>query len=137
MSSNPTGGFLIKFFPHSLLGMYIFFCCFIIFCVLFVLIFCVFFCFIVLYFLYFFNITMKFQDASCPSLAVGVLSSSVEPPLQSLAVSVSFLNVRFDRATFPFSIAQISSFELSLFYFFIYFFIYTLFKEDCTFSCSS
>ena len=52
-----------------------------------------------------FNITMKFQDASCPSLAVGVLSSSVEPPTQSLAVSVSFLNVRFDRATFPFGIA--------------------------------
>ena len=26
-------------------------------------------------------------------------------------VSVSFLNVRFDRASFPFSIAQISSFE--------------------------
>ena len=37
------------------------------------------------------NITMKFQDASCPQLAVSVLSSSVEPPsqLQSLAVSVS------------------------------------------------
>ena len=32
---------------------------------------------------------MKFQDASCPSLAVSVLSSSVEPPSQSLAVSVS------------------------------------------------
>ena len=60
----------------------------------------------------FFNITMKFQDASCPSLAVGVLSSSVEPPSQSLAVSVSFLDVMFDGATFPFSIAQISSFEL-------------------------
>ena len=35
------------------------------------------------------NITMKFQDASCPPLAVSVLSSSVEPPSQSLAVSVS------------------------------------------------
>ena len=65
---------------------------------LFVFIFFVFFCCGIV--LYFFNITMKFQDASCPSLAVGVLSSSVEPPSQSLAVSVSFLNVRFDRATF-------------------------------------
>ena len=36
MSSNPTGAFLIKFFPHSLLGMYIFMCFFIIFCVSFV-----------------------------------------------------------------------------------------------------
>ena len=35
------------------------------------------------------NITMKFQDASCPPLAVSLLSSSVEPPPQSLAVSVS------------------------------------------------
>ena len=35
------------------------------------------------------NITMKFQDASCPPLAVSVLLSSVEPPSQSLAVSVS------------------------------------------------
>ena len=35
------------------------------------------------------NITMKFQDASCPPLAVSVLSSSVEPPSQSLEVSVS------------------------------------------------
>ena len=34
-------------------------------------------------------ITMKFQDASCPPLAESVLSSSVEPPSQSLAVSVS------------------------------------------------
>ena len=33
------------------------------------------------------NNTMKLQEASCPSLAVSVLSSSVEP--QSLAVSVS------------------------------------------------
>ena len=80
---------------------------------LFVLIFCVFFVVLYCIFFVFFNITMKFQDASCPSLAVGVLSSSVEPPSQSLAVSASFLNVRFDRATFPFSIAQISSFELS------------------------
>ena len=37
------------------------------------------------------NITMQFQDALCPPIAVSVLSSSVEPPpqLQSLAVSVS------------------------------------------------
>ena len=35
------------------------------------------------------NITMTFQDASCLPLAVSVLSSSVEPPSQSLAVSVS------------------------------------------------
>ena len=35
------------------------------------------------------NMTMKFQDASCPPLAVSVLSSPVEPPSQSLAVSVS------------------------------------------------
>ena len=84
---------------------------FIIFCVLFVCFdfLCVF--VVVLYCI--FNITMKFQDASCPSLAVDVLSSSVEPPSQSLAVSVSFLNARFDRASFPFSIAQIRSFELS------------------------
>ena len=33
--------------------------------------------------------TMKFQDASCPPLAESVLSTSVEPPSQSLAVSVS------------------------------------------------
>ena len=32
------------------------------------------------------DITMKFQDASCPPLSVSVLSSSVEPPSQSLAV---------------------------------------------------
>ena len=109
MSSNPTGAFLIKFFPHSLFGdVYFYVLFFIIFayCLL-VLILCGFFV-VVLYF----NI-MKFQDASCPSFAVGVLSSSVEPLSQSLAVSVSFLNVRFDRTTFPFSIAQISSFELS------------------------
>ena len=83
------------------------------FCVLFVCFdfLCVFFV-VVLYCIVFLT-EMKFQDASCPSLAVGVLSSSVEPPSQSLAVSVSFLNVRFDRATFPFSIAQISSFEWS------------------------
>ena len=113
MSSNPTGDFLIKFFPHSLFGMYIFMC-FIIFCVLFVCFdfFCVF-CLLLYCIVLYFNIAMKFQDASCPSLAVGVLSSSVEPPSQYLAVSVSFLNVSFDRATFPFSIAQISSFELS------------------------
>ena len=35
------------------------------------------------------NITMEFQDASCPPLAVSALSSSVEPPSQSLAVSSS------------------------------------------------
>ena len=37
------------------------------------------------------HVTMKFQDASCPPLAVSVLSSSVEPPsqLQSLALSMS------------------------------------------------
>ena len=35
------------------------------------------------------NITMKFQYTSCPQLAVSVLSSSVEPPSQLLAVSVS------------------------------------------------
>ena len=34
-------------------------------------------------------ITMKFQDASCPPLPQSVLSSSVEPPSQSLVVSVS------------------------------------------------
>ena len=32
------------------------------------------------------NIAMKIQDTSCPPLAVYVLSSSVEPPSQSLAV---------------------------------------------------
>ena len=103
MSSNPTRGFLIKFFPHSLFGdvyFHVRFYYFLRIVYLFVLIF-----FVVLYciFFVFFNITMKFQGALCPSLAVVVLSSSVEP--QSLAVSVSFLNVRFDRATFPFSIA--------------------------------
>ena len=103
MSSNPTGGFFIKFFRHSLFGDVYFHVLFIIFCVLFVcLLDLIFLCFL-LYciFCIFFNITMKFQDASCPSLAVGVLLSSVEPPSQSLAVSVSFLKVRFDRATFP------------------------------------
>ena len=35
------------------------------------------------------KIKMKFQDASCPPLAVYVLSSSVEPPSESLAVSSS------------------------------------------------
>ena len=68
MSSNPTGGNLIKFFPHSLLGciraFYYFWrilCLFVCFNFL-----CVFCCCIVLYFVVFFNITMKFQDASCP-----------------------------------------------------------------------
>ena len=58
MSSNPTGGFLIKFFPHSFF-LFIFMCFFIIFCVLFVCFdFCVCFCCcIVLYCI--FNITMK------------------------------------------------------------------------------
>ena len=71
MSSNPTGGFLIKFSHVHFLGMYIFMCFFIIFCVLFVCFdfLCVFCCCIVLYF---FNKTMN-QDAS---LAVGVLSQS-------------------------------------------------------------
>ena len=32
------------------------------------------------------NIAMKIQDTSCPPLAVSFLSSSVEPPSQSLAV---------------------------------------------------
>ena len=43
MSSNPTGGFLIKFFPHSLFGdvyFYVLFLLFFAYC-LFVLIFCV------------------------------------------------------------------------------------------------
>ena len=117
MSSNPTGGFLIKFFStFTFLGSIYIMCFFIIIFAygLFVLIFVLlFFLLLLLYCIVFFNITMKFQDASCPSLAMGVLSSSVEPPSQSLAVSVSFFNVRFDRATFPFSIAQISSFALS------------------------
>ena len=69
----------------------------------FVLIFFVFFFFLVFYFLVdtdiFFlifilnfnrnrqnNKAMKIQDTSCPPLAVSVLSSSVEPPSQSLAV---------------------------------------------------
>ena len=77
---------------------YLFFCLFV--CLLFVLIFCGFFCFVFLgcvqcsvFFFFNFNrrnnIIMKFQDASCPPFAVYVLSSSVEPPSQSLAVSVS------------------------------------------------
>ena len=75
MSSNPTGGFLIKFSHIHFLGMYIFMCSFIIFCVLFVCFdfLCVFCCCIVLYV---FNKTMTYQDASCPSLAMGVLSQS-------------------------------------------------------------
>ena len=52
MSSNPTGDFLIKFFPHLLFGDVYFHVLFIIFCVLFVcLIFCVLLYCIVLYFL--------------------------------------------------------------------------------------
>ena len=95
MSSNPTESFLEKFFPHSLFGdvhfhvlfFIIFAYCFFFFFFFFFFYFCV---FLLLYciILYFFNITMKFQDASWPSLAVGVLKSSVES--QSLAVSVSF-----------------------------------------------
>ena len=111
-SSNPTGGILIKFFHTYIFGVVFFSCAFYYFCVflLFVLIFCVFFfrivflgcvqCFL-LFFVHFFffilnfnrdrriNITLKFQDPSCPPLAVSVLSSSVEPQSQSLAVSVS------------------------------------------------
>ena len=46
ISSNPTGGFLIKFFFHiHFLGMYIFMCFLLFFCVLFV---CLFVCFDVL-----------------------------------------------------------------------------------------
>ena len=75
MSSNPTESFLKKFFPHSLFGDVYFHVLFIIFCVLFFV--CFDFCrlFLLLYciLLYFFNITMKFPDASWPSLAVGVL----------------------------------------------------------------
>ena len=64
---------------------------------LFVLIFCGVFFLLIFFFIFIliFNrnrrndITMKFQDASCPPLAVSVLSSSVEPLSQSLAVSVS------------------------------------------------
>ena len=112
MSSNPAGGFLIKFFFHIHFLGCIFSCVY--FYYYFLRIVCFDFCvFLSLYciVLYFFNITMKFSRPFIPSLAVGVLLSSAEPP--SLAVSVSFLNVRFDRASFPYSIAQISSFELS------------------------
>ena len=90
MSSNPTGDCLIKFFPHSLFVdvyfhvfyyflriVFFFFFFFCVFCCCIVLYCIVLYC-IVLYCV--FNIAMKFQDASCPSLAVGVLSSSVEPP---------------------------------------------------------
>ena len=99
MSSNPTGGILIKFFFTTFTFWRCIFLCvfFFVYC-LFVFIVCVCVCFVVLYFI--FSNIMKFQDASCPSLAVSVLSSSVEPPSQSLAVSVSFLNVRFDRSFF-------------------------------------
>ena len=75
----------------------IFVCCFFLFCFFLCIV------FLVLYFLVdidiFFlifilnfnrnrqnNIAMKIQDTSCPPLAVSVLSSSVEPPSQSLAV---------------------------------------------------
>ena len=53
------------------------------------------------------NITMKFQDASCPHLAVSVLSSSVEPPSQSLAVSVcSSLDVTVMTRRDPWSLTE-------------------------------
>ena len=76
-----------------------YFLCVFFFCIVFLdcVVFCC--CFLLIVFLLFFilnfnrnrqnNITMKFQDALCPPLAVSVLSSSVEPPSQSLAVSVS------------------------------------------------
>ena len=113
-SSNPTGGILIKFFHIKILGVVFFMCFLLLFffvcvvCLFFVLIFlcvfyivflgCVFFFFLLKLFIIFnlnFNrnrqniMTMKFQDVSCPPLAESVLSSSVEPPSQSLAVSVS------------------------------------------------
>ena len=75
MSSNPTGGFLKMFSHIHFLGMYIFMCFSLYFAnCLFVLIFCVF--FLLLYCIVFFNKSMKYQGASCPSLAVGVLSQS-------------------------------------------------------------
>ena len=84
----------------------LFFCVFFFFCSDFLCVFyivflgCVFFFFfffVVIFFIFNLNfnrnrqniITMKFQDVSCPPLAESVLSSSVEPPSQSLAVSVS------------------------------------------------
>ena len=65
------------------------------FCIVFLVCCCCFFLFIFFNFILDFNrnqqnyITMKFQDASCPPLAVSVLWSSVEPPSQSMAVPVS------------------------------------------------
>ena len=54
MSSNPTGGLLIKFFPHSVFGDVYFQVLFYYFCVLFVCFdfLCVFSCCIVLYFFF-------------------------------------------------------------------------------------
>ena len=97
-SSNPTEGILIKFSTLKFWGCF-FSCAFLLLlravCLFFVLIFfivfpgCVVFCcfFDIFIFVLNFNhnrqninITMKFQDASCPPLAVSVLSSSVEPP---------------------------------------------------------
>ena len=75
MSSNPTESFLKKFFPHSLFGDVYFHVLFLLFFA-----YCFFVCFDFCVFLFlncilfdFFYITMKFQDASWPSLAVGVL----------------------------------------------------------------
>ena len=103
-----------KIFPHSLFWDVYFDVLFIIFCVLFVCFdfLCV---FLLLYCIVFFkhNNEISRRFMSLTRCGCSFVSSSVEPPSQSLAVSVSFLNVRFDRATFPFSIAQISSFELS------------------------
>ena len=108
-----------KVFPHLNFGVVFFhaffyyFLCVPVFCFEFLCVFCIVFlgCVVVVFILLFFvvvflvifififilnfnrnrqnNITMKFQDALCPSLAVSVLSSSVEPPSESLAVSVS------------------------------------------------
>ena len=78
----------------------IFVCClFVCFCfdffVLFFFLYCISWLILIFFFLIFIlyfnrnrqnNIAMKIQDTSCPTLAVSVLSSSVEPPSQSLAV---------------------------------------------------
>ena len=90
-----------KVFPHLNFWGCIFSCAFYL-CGFFVLYFLVVLCFLLLFLLisfFIFNlsfsgnrqnvITMKFQDASCPPLTESVLSSSVEPTSQSLAVSVS------------------------------------------------
>ena len=67
---------------------------------MFVLIFVCFFVLVVVLYCIFY-ITVKFQDASCPSLDVGVLSSSVEPPSQSLAVSMCFFTSGLTGLLFP------------------------------------